>query len=285
MDDINAKVKAVLNGKIRIRRFNAEEQVGSSEPADGFLWRCILQAESELAEIERGGVCPRNKSSSLRTIPPCRYLRDVSQDLPLAFEDLLLELGTYQDRGRESIVCDSGDGYVRKLRPMRPSILSGYMAPLANIVYHNRIFPLDRYVLETIFCHGDDYFMVLKQERVEVLLDDNGYPVKPNAGQIRAAIQQLGVGLYEYYGGYVEDEDDSTETSNAADEDGEHLRFYNADYYISDLQPGRNTVIDSDTGMVRFIDPRITLNDPQGPRTHVAKYGKRCEAMPGQTWI
>lgn len=282
MVDVNANVKAVLNGEIRIRRFNAEEQSGSSQPADGFPWRCILQAESELAEIARGGIRQGDIAPSLRTIPPYRYLTEVSQDLPLAFDDLLAELGTYQDRGRESIVCDSGDGYVRKLRPMRPSILSGYMAPLANIVYHNRIFPQDRYVLENIFCRGDDYFMVLKQERIDILLDGNGYPIKPTAAQIRAAIQHLDVTLYEYSGGYVEEDDDSTESSSRIDEDAEHLRFYNSDYYISDLQPGRNTVIDADTGAVRFIDPRITLNDPQGPRTHVAKFGKRSESLPGQ---
>ena len=60
------------------------------------------------------------------------------------------------------------------------------------------------------------------------------------------------------------------------------LRFYNSDYYISDLQPGRNTVIDADSGRVRFIDPRITLNDPDGPHTPVARFGTRREDLPGQ---
>ena len=63
---------------------------------------------------------------------------------------------------------------------------------------------------------------------------------------------------------------------------GERLRFYNSDYYISDLQPGRNTVIDADSGRVRFIDPRITLNDPDGPHTPVIRFGTRREDMPGQ---
>jgi hypothetical protein len=34
-------------------------------------------------------------------------------------------MGRYEDRGQESIACDAGDGFVNKLRPMRPSILLG----------------------------------------------------------------------------------------------------------------------------------------------------------------
>ena len=162
---------------------------------------------------------------------------------------------------------------------MKPSILSGYLAPLANIVYHNRLFPNERYTLENIYVSGDRYYMVLRQKRVEILLDDAGYPVRPSAGQIRAAVEALPVKLMEYVGG--DQEGGSSESSGSGD-GGERLCFYNSDYYISDLQPGRNTVIDSETGRVCFIDPRITLNDPNGPHTPVAHLGGRHEDLPGQ---
>ena len=112
--------------------------------------------------------------------------------------ELSAELGEFADRGQESIVCDSGDGFVTKLRVMRPSILSGCLAPLANIVYHNRLFPRDRYTLENIYSDGLKYFMVLRQPRVDILLDANDYPVRPTAEHIRNAVYDLDAGLLEY---------------------------------------------------------------------------------------
>ena len=202
--------------------------------------------------------------------------------MPSDFNGLVAEIGRYEDRGQESIVCDSGDGFVSKLRPLRPSILTGYLAPLANIVYHNRIFPNERYVLENIYARDKRYYMVLRQERVEILLDRDGYPVRPTAEQIRSAVAALSIGLVEYVGGDANgDSSESSETGTG----GEHLRFCNSDYYISDLQPGRNTVIDAETGNVRFIDPRITLNDPAGPTTPVSRFGARREDLPGQIFV
>ena len=122
--------------------------------------------------------------------------------------------------------------------------------------------------------------MVLRQERVEILLNDDGYPEKPTAGMIRAAISALNIGLVEYCGDAFPDA--SSSDSDTDETDGSRMRFYNADYYISDFQPGRNTVIDANTGNVRFIDPRITLNDPAGPITPVSKMGKRKEELRGQ---
>ena len=269
----------VLNGKTRTWRFTAEEQSGSSDTADRLLWLGILRAEHELVASLFGGLCEGAGEPSRGTPSPYRFLKELAQPLPGTFESLSEKLGFYEDRGQESIVCDSGDGFVNKLRPMKPSILTGYLAPLANIVYHNRLFPDERYTLENIYAFGERYYMVLRQQRVDILLDDKGYPVKPMADQIRAAIEALPVELIESIGGEtVEDSSESTETGDV----GERLRFYNSDYYISDLQPGRNTVIDAVSGRVRFIDPRITLNDPDGPHTPVARFGTRREDLPGQ---
>ena len=224
----------------------------------------------------RSSSCRPNKTNG-STPPPYRFLEDISQPLPATLNDLACEIGAYEDRGQESIVCNSGDGYVNKLRIMRPSIISGYMAPLANIVYHNRIFKNERYWLENIYSGQGKYFMVLRQQRVEILLDDGGYPVRPNVKQICDAIDNLDVGLLEY-----ESEDEDFSSDNSSSGESTNIRFYNMDYYISDFQPGRNTVIDALSGRVRFIDPRIILNDPQGPITPVSKYGRRREALPGQ---
>ena len=214
------------------------------------------------------------------TASPSRFLRGLSQPLPDGFQGLVNAIGRYEDRGQESIVCDGGDGFVYKLRPMKPSIFTGYLASLANVVYHNRIFHRERYTLENIYVAGERFFMVLRQERVEVLLDEKGYPVEPTAGQIRAAIAKLPVDLMECFA----EKHDFGESSDSSDStDGGHrLQFYNSDYYVSDLQPGRNTVIDAETGEIRFIDPRITLNDPDGPITPVSCFGIRREDLPGQ---
>ena len=275
------RVREVLNGQTRIWRFTAEEQSGSSDTADRLLWLGILRAEHELAAALFGGVPEGADASARRTPSPYRFLKDIAQPIPTSFNELVEEIGRYEDRGQESIVCDGGDGFVNKLRPMKPSSLTGYLAPLANIVYHNRLFPNEHYTLENIYVFGERYYMVLRQERVDILLDGEGYPVKPTADQIRAAIEKLPVQLVEYVGGEEgECSSESTETGDG----GERLRFYNSDYYISDLQPGRNTVLDAETGRVRFIDPRITLNDPAGPHTPVSQFGTRCEDLPGQVF-
>ena len=279
MLNLEKKVEEVLGGKIRILRFNVAEQSGSSLPADRFLWTGILLAEAELAEFEHGRLREGACTSAGGTPPPCRFLDCISQALPSTLDELASELGVFSDRGQESIVCDSGDGFVTKLRLMKPSIHTGFLAPLANIVYHNRLFPADRYTLENIYSDGQRHFMVLRQPRVEILLDENGYPVRPTADQIRTAIDANSAGLVEL------DADDDDEGSNIVgnmSSGGSRLRFYNSDYYVSDLQPGRNVVVDANTRALRFIDPRITLNDPQGPATCVSRFGKRMEAMPGQ---
>ena len=273
------RVSEVLNGKTRIWRFTAEEQGGSSDTADRLLWLGILRAEHELAASVFGCVCKGAGEPVVGKTPPYRFLNDIAQPLPGTFVQLTDALGFYEDRGQESIVCDSGDGFVNKIRPMKPSILSGYIAPLANVVYHNRLFPDERYTLENIYVSGDRYYMVLRQKRVEILLDDAGYPVKPSVEQIRSAIEALPVKLTEYVG---DDQGVGSSESSGSGNGGERLRFYNSDYYVSDLQPGRNTVLDSETGRVRFIDPRITLNDPNGPQTPVAHLGMRHEDLPGQ---
>jgi len=276
-------LEEILNGTFTFRRFTRKEQIGSSDPADRFLWLAILRAELELAGKGCAGLCAGAPAAAGTTAPPCRFLTTLSDVLPDSFGKLASDLGRFRDRGRESIVFDAGDGFVYKLRRMVPSILSGYMAPLAAIVYHNAIFPRDRYTLETIYCDGTRYFMVLKQPLVEMALDADGYPVRPTGMQVHNAITELDIGLKMYSHGECSDDDvDDVGDSGSSDseaESAEHLKFYNGDYYISDLQPGRNTVIDSSSGAVRFIDPRITLNDPNGPITPVSHLGMRREEV------
>lgn len=271
-------VDEVLNGTLRLWRFTAEEQSGSSDAADRFLWLAILQAERELAASLFGSLCSGPCQSSGGTPSPYRFLKGLAQPLPGSFEALTNALGFYEDRGQESLVCDAGDGYVNKIRPMKPSQLTGYLAPLANIVYHNRIFPRERYTLENIYVADERYYMVLRQRRVEILLDANGYPVKPTRDQMLSAVNELPVSLVA-----LEDSISGESSSESSvTQSGISLKLYNSDYYISDLQPGRNTVIDAQTGDVRFIDPRITLNDPTEPITAVSHLGTRREDLPGQ---
>lgn len=274
------RVEGIINGTIRLWRFTPEEQSGSSDAADRLLWLGILRAEQELAASLFGGLCEGPGQATGRTPTPYRFLKDLAQPLPQSFEALTDALGFYEDRGQESIVCDAGDGYVNKIRPMRASALTGYLAPLANIVYHNRIFPQDRYVLENIYSSGDRYYMVLRQRRVDILLTEDGYPVRPTKEQVIAAASKLPVSFLIYEGEGATASGPSSESSSSGLALG--LQLYNSDYYVSDLQPGRNTVIDASTKEVRFIDPRITLNDPTEPITPVSRFGTRREDMPGQ---
>ena len=136
--EIQEKVEAVLNGSLRIQRFNAAEQGGSSDASDRLLWTGLLLAESELASTDCGGVFPGEASAPGGSPRPSRFLTSISRPLPPSFDALAFQLGRYEDRGHESLVFDAGDGFVNKLRLMRPSLLSGYIAPLAAVVYHNR---------------------------------------------------------------------------------------------------------------------------------------------------
>jgi len=43
---------------------------------------------------------------------------------------------------------------------------------------------------------------------------------------------------------------------------------------VYDFKPSRNTFIDATTGEVRFIDPRVDIND-LGAGFSVSKFGKR----------
>ena len=49
---------------------------------------------------------------------------------------------------------------------------------------------------------------------------------------------------------------------------------YNSQFMVYDFKPGRNTFIDAETGEVRFIDPRVDINDP-GAGFSVSRFGKR----------
>ena len=109
-------LEAIINGTVRIRRFNAQEQGGSSRDADRLLWLGILRAESELATLERGEICPGAPEPLGGTPPPYRFLKSIAQPLPPSFGELAELLGYYEDRGQESIVCNSGDGFVNKLQ-------------------------------------------------------------------------------------------------------------------------------------------------------------------------
>ena len=46
------------------------------------------------------------------------------------------------------------------------------------------------------------------------------------------------------------------------------------DYAVYDFKPGRNTFLDAETDEVRFIDPRIDINDPSDNFAY-SRFGKR----------
>jgi len=53
-----------------------------------------------------------------------------------------------------------------------------------------------------------------------------------------------------------------------------HFFDRGAEFIVYDFKPGRNTFIDAVTGEIRFIDPRVAINDP-GAGFAVSRFGKR----------
>ena len=281
---LTAVMRGLGSGELKHPRFTREEAAASGGTEHERLWNYILSLESpdihaggaEAVGGGEGGADPQGGGwlGRLRRMAT-RYEGDP--------KEIAAGEHKYLDRGAESSVYDAGDGTVVKVRKLPLNSADGVKEALAKLVYHNYLFPKDAYTLRDIAVWDnngyDQFYLILEQPLVTPKTDAAGNIVAPSEGQIFEALKKANRRFRmhdEALERRAEDEFDTT------DGDGSSADFvpsarkiaYTDQFVVYDFKPGRNTFIDAETGEVRFIDPRVEVNDP-GAGFSVSRFGKR----------
>lgn len=276
---LTAVMRRLGSGELRHPRFTTEEFAASKGTEHEQLWNYILSLESPDVDgggaqaFDRGkrgaGAQGGDRLGRLRRVAT-RYGRDPKE----------VASGThkYLDRGAESRVYDKGDGAVIKIRRLDAYDMDGVKYALARIVYHNYLFPKDAYRLQEIAVWKnergfDEFYMILEQPLVTPKTDADGNIIEPSQGAIFEALKKTGQ-KFNLTGGYYDNGDTPSGSSSSDVVESAKMVAASADYAVYDFKPGRNTFIDVVTGEVRFIDPRIDINDPTDNFAY-SKFGKR----------
>ena len=175
----------------------------------------------------------------------------------------------YLDKGAESTVYATSGKKVVKVRKLSVYSLDGVKEALAKIIYHNYLFPKDAYILHDIAVWDnngyDEFYLILEQPLVTPKTDAEGHIIAPSEGQIFEALNKANRRFKIYDEAWDRQCADDFDTTDSDDSSVD---------FAPDFKPGRNTFIDATTGEVRFIDPRVDINDP-GAGFSVSKFGKR----------
>ena len=274
----------VRKGRMRYPRFRADEIAASTGKEHGKLWQYILSLESARMDGRRarGGSEVYGRAASQVRRGGSEWGRvgtGSAQSPSVAYSQKYRKL----DSGTESEVFDTGDGWVVKVRQIHPLSIGDVIDELAKVVYHNYLFPGEKYVLDDIVRHEHDgyreFYLILRQPFVTPKTE-NGRIVQPTYAQIWQLMKSRPQGFTfmdlssrpaetDEYGGYSSSDGDDGDAVPAVKKVA-----YNRQFVVYDFQPGRNTFIDAKTGKVRFIDPRIDINDP-GAGFRYSKYGTR----------
>ena len=274
----------IRKGRLRYPRFRADEISASTGKEHGKLWQYILSLESARMDGRRarGGSEVYGKAASQVRRGGSEWGRvgtGSAQSPSVAYSPKYRKL----DSGTESEVFDTGDGWVVKVRQIHPLSIGDVIDELAKVVYHNYLFPGEKYVLDDIVRHEHDgyreFYLILRQPFVTPKTE-NGRIVQPTYAQIWQLMKSRPQGFTFMdlssrpaetgeYGDYSSSDGDEGEVVPAVKKVA-----YNRQFVVYDFQPGRNTFIDAKTGKVRFIDPRIDINDP-GAGFRYSKYGTR----------
>lgn len=274
----------IRKGRLRYPRFRADEISASTGKEHGKLWQYILSLESARMDGRRarGGSEVYGKAASQVRRGGSEWGRvgtGSAQSPSVAYSPKYRKL----DSGTESEVFDTGDGWVVKVRQIHPLSIGDVIDELAKVVYHNYLFPGEKYVLDDIVRHEHDgyreFYLILRQPFVTPKTE-NGRIVQPTYAQIWQLMKSRPQGFTFMdlssrpaetgeYGDYSSSDGDEGEVVPAVKKVA-----YNRQFVVYDFQPGRNTFIDAKTGKVRFIDPRIDINDP-GAGFRYSKYGMR----------
>ena len=274
----------VRKGRLRYPRFRADEIAASTGKEHGKLWQYILSLESARMDGRRarGGSEVYGRAASQVRRGGSEWGRvgtGSAQSPSVAYSPKYKKL----DSGTESEVFDTGDGWVVKVRQIHPLSIGDVIDELAKVVYHNYLFPGEKYVLDDIVRHEHDgyreFYLILRQPFVTPKTE-NGRIVQPTYAQIWQLMKSRPQGFTFMdlssrpaetgeYGDYSSSDGDEDEVVSAVKKVA-----YNRQFVVYDFQPGRNTFIDAKSGKVRFIDPRIDINDP-GAGFRYSKYGMR----------
>lgn len=274
----------VRKGRMRYPRFRADEIAASTGKEHGKLWQYILSLESARMDGRRarGGSEVYGRAASQVRRGGSEWGRvgtGSAQSPSVAYSQKYRKL----DSGTESEVFDTGDGWVVKVRQIHPLSIGDVIDELAKVVYHNYLFPGEKYVLDDIVRHEHDgyreFYLILRQPFVTPKTE-NGRIVQPTYAQIWQLMKSRPQGFTFMdlssrpaetgeYGDYSSSDGDEGEVVPAVKKVA-----YNRQFVVYDFQPGRNTFIDAKSGKVRFIDPRIDINDP-GAGFRYSKYGTR----------
>ena len=123
------------------------------------------------------------------------------------------------------------------------------------------------------------FYLILEQPLVTPMTDADGHIIAPSEGQIVEALNKANRRFKIYDEAWDRQRADDFDTTDSDDSSADFAPSarkiaYNDQYMVYDFKPGRNTFIDAMTGDVRFIDPRVDINDP-GAGFSVSKFGKR----------
>ena len=281
-------VAAIADGSLPHPRFKPEEAKASDGPEHQGLWHLVLLLEAARDHAGEGEGFPGGEEP-----PPER---------DGAAERVLARVGTRVGRdprsrepvdgvvvghGSESEVFAPGDGTVRKVRKLHPHSVDATLDDLAKIVYHNRLFPADAYTVNGVLVWNhdgrDEYYLDLSQPLVRPLRDENGFTAAPSEEQILAALRKTGHDFSAI--GSLGPDDGSTGDSDAVP--AARFQVFDGDFVLTDFKPGANTFVDSRTGEIRFVDPRIQLNVPGEP-WEASRHGTRAAPKGGidlQAWL
>ncbi|MBO7685241.1 MAG: hypothetical protein J6V72_02585 [Kiritimatiellae bacterium] len=272
---VMAVVRKLASGDLKHPRFTKDEVSASKGVEHVKLWENILLLERARLEARRKGAVDTGARAAHQGHSSARRVAEsLGRSLARSPIDEIAAVHPAIGRGAESRVFDVGGGTVVKVRKISFNDVDGAIDHLARIVYHNYLFPKDAYVLEDFarYDHDSvsDYYLVLIQQKVVPLLASDGSVAEPTDEQILRALAKTGQ-RFAVTGGYSDNDD--TDASSGSVEAAKMIAA-NGDYAVYDFKPGANTFIEAATGEVRFIDPRVDINDP-GAGFEYSKYGRR----------
>lgn len=272
------------SGELKHPRFTKEEAAASEGTEHERLWNFILSLES--TEVYTGGGAGVDGGQGgEHSQGGCwlGQLRRMATRYGSDPQEVKASEHKYLDKGAESTVYAISGKMVVKVRKLSVYSLDGVKEALAKIVYHNYLFPKDAYTLHDIAVWDnngyDQFYLILEQPLVTPKTDAEGHIIAPSEGQIFAALNKANrrFKIYdEAWDRQCADDFDTTDSDDSSVDFAPSARkiAYNEQYMVYDFKPGRNTFIDVETGEVRFIDPRVDINDP-GAGFSVSKFGKR----------
>ena len=284
---LTAVMRGLETGELKHPRFTQDEFAASKGVRHERLWSYLLSLESP--DIHAGGgqgIDGGKGGNDSQGSKGMGLVRRVATRYGSNPEKVIASRHKYFDKGVESKVYVTGGDTVIKVRKLNAYDLDGVKHELAKIVYHNYLFPNDAYTLRDIAVWNkngyDQFYLIIEQPLVRPKTDANGNIIAPSEEAILKALNSAGRRFSQWDEAWNRRAADVDDDLYSSDDDFSSDDFvasgrkmaYNDEFVVYDFKPGRNTFIDAETGEIRFIDPRVDINDP-GAGFSVSKFGKR----------